>query len=927
MVRLRVLGGIDLRRDDGTTVDAVLRQPKRAALLTYLAASPRAEPRRRDVIVSMFWPEADDRHARDSLSAALSFLRRHLGAAAIAARGEEEIGCDPRHVAADVAELLRCAEEQRDEEVLSLYRGDLLPGFHVQDAPGFEEWLEAERARLRAIAAASAARLTERAAAEGMTEAAVTHARRAVELAPDDEKLLRRQISLEAAAGNRAAAFRTYETFAAHLATEYEAVPSPETIALVEAIRDDTSSPRAPRAPGSDALGTGAQAQPTAPLKTPERLVPESHPHVAAPRRFGVRPIGALALLVIGLVATLAALDRRNAMTADVEQPLIVVADLTTSDTLLGVTAGAWLRWTLSRTPGVRSLEGTELAEALRRMRRDPMQPIDDAVARELAMREGATGVVTGAITTTDSGHTIRIELVGDEGRVLARPTATAANSAEMLAALGAVGDRLRESIARRGRSRDALRPVTTSSLEALIAYTEGDRLRFNALDPRAAVPYYERAIRLDSTFAMAYSQLAGAFNEMGSAAPTPDTIATLWRTAIRFADGLAPRERLAVDDGMIFAGPGQPATMFDEAVRLYQNHLRLYPDDGRALQLLSWYLKHVGRWEDSEAPALRALQTGYATPRLYDELVMAQIASGKFRDADQSVRAWRDRFGPSQLWYRDAFRLTAARRDYVAGDSLTAEVTRDRTWNARPGQLPVFTLAIRGRLREAEALHLRQMSLLERESNHGALIRQTSWFATLRAGITGDTARSLEMVHDVLRRHPLASLSASAVSMVYKDVGRHLALLGDSVGARAMLAVLPGNWYIYRWDYYLRGLLHLAAGRHPQAIAELREVRYASGHLPPLGRAYEAVGATDSAIAVYERFLAQPDPDSPAWDAVFLVHVLERLGELYQAKGESALAAARYGLAAELLRQADPELQWRARRARELAARARDLR
>src|SRR5918992_919639 len=91
-----------------------------------------------------------------------------------------------------------------------------------------------------------------------------------------------------------------------------------------------------------------------------------------------------------------------------------------------------------------------------------------------------------------------------------------------------------------------------------------------------------------------------------------------------------------------------------------------------------------------------------------------------------------------------------AARRDYAAGDSLTAEAMRDRTWNVRPGRLPVVTLAIRGRLREAEALHRSAMAELEQAGNHGALIRETSWFAAIRAGVTGDTAGSLAMLHDV---------------------------------------------------------------------------------------------------------------------------------------------------------------------------------
>jgi serine/threonine-protein kinase len=934
MIRLRVLGAVELRRDDGTAIEAVLRQPKRVALLTYLAASPGGVPRRRDPVVSMFWPEVDDRHARDSLSAALSFLRRNLGPGAIAARGEEEIGCDSRYVAADVAELLCAVEEHRDEEVLSLYRGDLLPGFHTQDAPGFDEWLERERARLRTLAAASAARLVEHAAAERRLEAAATYARRATELAPDDEKLLRRRISLEAAACNRAAALRTYQDFAARLAAEYDAEPSAETKALVMAIRDhDATSPAAPaRLPMADAHAS------MTPLPLAMRPPHERLGHASTPSDAGIpsrtrflRPsLGTLSLSVIGLVAMLAmlaAVDRRHPLPARDELPLIVVADLAATDTVLGVTAGAYLRSTLGRTPGVRSLDREELAEALRRMRRDPMRPLDNAVVRELAMREGASAVVSGKITKIDSIQTILIEVVRDDGRLLLRSNTMAPSSAQLLAAFATIGERVRQSIGAGGHSRAALQPVTTSSLEALIAYTEGDRLRYNALDPRAAVPYYERAIQLDSTFAMAYSQLGGAWNELGSATPARDTVVNLWRTAIRFRDGLAPQELLAIQDRMIFASPGDPATKFDDAVRLYQRYIRLHPDDGPALQNLSWYLKHIGRWADSEAPALQAIRTGYAVPGVYDELVIAQIAGGKFQDAQRSLQTWRARFGPSELWYRDAFRLAAARRDYAATDSLTAQATRDSTWNVRPGRLPVLTLAIRGRLREAEALHMKAMTTLEQASNYGALIREASWFAAIRAGVTGDTAGTLAMLQEVLRRHPPATLSPSAATHVYKDVGRHLALLGDTAGARAMLASLQSNWYVYRWDYCLRGLIHLAAGRHADAIRELRDVRFSSGHLPSLGRAYEAAGASDSAIAVYERFLAQPDPDSPAWDAVFLVHVLERLGDLYASRGETRLAAARYQLVAEVLRDADPELAWRARRARDRAARINTLR
>src|SRR5688572_10364079 len=337
MVRLRVLGVVDFRRDDGSSIDAVLRQPKRMALLTYLAASCGGAPRRRDLIVSMFWPEADDRHARDSLSAALSFLRRNLGSGAIATRGEEEIGCDLRHVVADVAEFLHAVQEQRDEDALSLYGGDLLPGFHAQDAPGFEEWLERERARLRALASASAARLVEHAAAAGMLETAATYARRAAELAPDDEKLWRRRISLEAAAGNRAAALRTYEEFAARLAAEYDATPSPETAALVAAIRNHRTPSREPAAVENAPDDTTAVTAIGGPPELRERPTTRSHPGAAHGARGRQSLLATLTLLVVGLVALLAALARRDTLTAGGELPLIVVADLSATDTVLGV--------------------------------------------------------------------------------------------------------------------------------------------------------------------------------------------------------------------------------------------------------------------------------------------------------------------------------------------------------------------------------------------------------------------------------------------------------------------------------------------------------------------------------------------------------------------------------------------------------------
>src|SRR2546425_157767 len=78
-----------------------------------------------------------------------------------------------------------------------------------------------------------------------------THwARRAVELAPNDEALVRRLISVLDHHGDRASALQAYQAFAQRLAAEYEAEPAAETQALVAAVRArERAAPAVPLPP------------------------------------------------------------------------------------------------------------------------------------------------------------------------------------------------------------------------------------------------------------------------------------------------------------------------------------------------------------------------------------------------------------------------------------------------------------------------------------------------------------------------------------------------------------------------------------------------------------------------------------------------------------------------------------------------------
>ena len=249
MIRLRLLGGIDLRDGDGREIRPLLAQPKRLALLAYLAAAYPRGAHRRDTLLGLFWPELDQEHGRNALSQALRVLRRALGDKALTSRGAEELAVDAELVWCDAAAFGEALGEERLEEALQLYRGDLLPSFFVEASSGFEEWLERERAALRAQAARAARRLADRHEGGQQLTAAVAFARRSAELSDGDERPLRRLIELLARLGDRAGAIRAYEQFANRLAVELELEPSTETLALVQRVRAEQESKQPPASP------------------------------------------------------------------------------------------------------------------------------------------------------------------------------------------------------------------------------------------------------------------------------------------------------------------------------------------------------------------------------------------------------------------------------------------------------------------------------------------------------------------------------------------------------------------------------------------------------------------------------------------------------------------------------------------------------
>lgn len=324
----------------------VLTQPKRAALLAYLALADSSGFRRRDTLVALFWPDSDDIRARAALRQAVRFLRRAIGEGVVVSRGEEEIGISSQEFWLDAIAFERAAVGGRHAEALDLYRGPFLDGVHVSESsPELERWIDGARSRYSRLAAISAWSEAEAHRKAGNPAAASTLARRAYEISPDDEAGLRRLVTFLDELGDRSAALATYDSFARRLSADEGAEPSPETIAAVEAVR--SRSVQSPR------FVVAASAR-TATVNTPQAESISPPPRVTLlPRRVASIATGVALSIVIALaiIAGRRADSRSIASLASVTASPLVRSDVRSPEAVKHYVQGRY--WWNKRGPGL----------------------------------------------------------------------------------------------------------------------------------------------------------------------------------------------------------------------------------------------------------------------------------------------------------------------------------------------------------------------------------------------------------------------------------------------------------------------------------------------------------------------------------------------------------------------------------------------
>jgi tRNA A-37 threonylcarbamoyl transferase component Bud32/TolB-like protein len=223
----------------------------------------------------------------------------------------------------------------------------------------------------------------------------------------------------------------------------------------------------------------------------------------------------AMRLLGIGPVGTLVAAGVLE------EGETVVLAEFAdhTGDSALAVTLTEAIRIDLSQSQTVRLMATSNLRDVLRRMERNPNEPLTSEIAREVAVREGIKAVVEGEINRAGGGYVLSTQLVVPEsGDILVAFRETARDSTEIILALDRLSKRLREKIGeslRTVRASRGLARVTTASLPALRKYSQAARA-VGAGEYRRGIGLLREAVAIDTTFARAYRYLAIQLSNLG---------------------------------------------------------------------------------------------------------------------------------------------------------------------------------------------------------------------------------------------------------------------------------------------------------------------------------------------------------------------------------------------------------------------------
>ena len=660
----------------------------------------------------------------------------------------------------------------------------------------------------------------------------------------------------------------------------------------------------------------------------------KASPHVSWRRTWmgGAVAVGAFVVLVIGFmvmralgIGPAATLLTAGKLSAN-DQVIITDFKSPATDSALGLTITEALRADLAQSNTLKVMPRLSVSDALRLMQRPANASIDFELARAIATREGVKAVLDGDIVSLGGRYVLSTRLVSaQDGQQLAAFKEEAASQNDLIPAIGRLGKQLRSKVGeslKRVHESTALDRVTTSSLDALRKYVQANLLQAQTNDYTRVNPLLEEAVAIDSTFAMAWRRLAQNYNNQQQFEKAK--VAAV--KAYRFSDRLSEVERQLTIASYYSLGPEiddekEMAAYQAVLARDSLNYIALN-NGANYFRVRREYAKAAEYYERAVA------QQGVTTPVAWTNAISTEVLLGHWPVADSLQREFEKRVPGNPLTVLFGVNLLAWRGDLDQAEKAYRDL-RPRVESSRTnteGLLGALSnvLQIRGRLRESNQL---RTELHDRQAQRGS---RTAWLqagldsVTRAAAVLDDREGARAILARTLKRSPIDS-----IPFLDRNYDLYLAvaaLSGDTTLARSFhtearkawagqgrSGARPGS------EAMDDGALAFAEGRYDVALADLNEADkrlYERTDILAIWRflGQDRLKQSDSAIATGEAYLKLTRPSRLGQDAQFLPGLRQRLGELYEAKGDQAKALEHYQAFVDLWKNADPELQPRVR-------------
>jgi len=473
---------------------------------------------------------------------------------------------------------------------------------------------------------------------------------------------------------------------------------------------------------------------------------------------------------------------RRTAPLTD--RDTVVLADFanSTGDPVFDDTLKTALSVSLNQSPFLNVLPDSSVSKTLKLMMRPSNTKLTPEVARELCQRAGIKAYIAGSIATLGSQYVLALSAVDcQSGDKLAQEQATATRKEKVLAALGEAASRLRrqlgESLATVQKFDVPLEQATTSSLEALKAYSLGTKSE-NEKGTAAALPSFQRAIELDPNFAMGYSRVGLAYAILGELGRASD----YYSRAFQLREHASEREKLTITADYYSHVTGE----LDKAAETYRDEIESYPRDDSGYNGLGVTYDELGQYEKAAEITRQGTRFPPDYVRSYVRLANSTLALQKFEEAKQIIREAQDR-------KLDDFDLHSALYALAFIGANEAALAEQQGWYLAQPEYENFGLALASDT-ESYAGHLNKARELTRRAVDSAIQADNKesgaiWraIAAQREAAFGNPAEAREKAAEALKLAPASAAceSEAALAFAMADETARAESLAQGLGKR----------------------------------------------------------------------------------------------------------------------------------------------